>query len=624
MPASLIKNTLLSSLSVERLRSLPKKEEALAVIKSTVNQFQQMKAFASEMQTEANLVKPLFRVLGFAFESKPKFFEEHVKGADFALFRSEADRMASASKWGTAAYYQHVLSLLSVKRYGRNLGEGISGFYLEFENRIPIYQSLYLMKTARTPWTILTNGKTWLLLKRPLANEKLIIEMDLEKAVNENDEESLHLFCHIFSSEGLSNMLPALISRERDDLIALLKDKRSSLSQSFSPSMGKEECHKVARRVYADLFPQSGSPVPGQIQQSTGRRVDKPAPVKAFDQSDIFAYLLTRGAGGEGVDLERVLLDSLGEDRTKEHLLSFRVLDMTPGFGNLAAQLTETIAYLSFLLPYREKHSFVVEWENDLLLHRFIIDHMLHGICRSPFALDVLRSALSSRFDCSGKNYRQGNPLLGMSVKDLNLLADGKSQTGLFSKHPREVTTELKEMLHLYFSLSDRIKEDAAMKGEMETTIHLWTYRMKEIMDLLTASYFDDSLESKKIKELLYYMDGDEALWEKARAAEWFRGAMDLAQRKSFFHMEIEFPFLLNERFDMIFVQPNLTFFWEEQVPEAEAVKAYVKRAMAFLTPLGSLLLAGRYSDELLSDLKKSRRYTVEPQEGAVLVRRRQ
>ena len=135
----------------------------------------------------------------------------------------------------------------------------------------------------------------------------------------------------------------------------------------------------------------------------------------------------------------------------------------------------------------------MTEWENNLLLHRFILEHVLYGVEKSDFSLDTLQNAMRFRFDCLARNYRLGNPLLGMSIKELYGLADSKNQTGLFSKHPREVMTELRDMSRLYFSLSDRIKEDAAVKAELEETLRTYRRRMKEVMDLLTASYFEAS-----------------------------------------------------------------------------------------------------------------------------------
>jgi hypothetical protein len=608
---------------------MPEDRQIWSAITSVTDHFQLLKASASEIQTENQLVKPLLKVLGFTFEPKPKFFEDHVKGADFALFRSETERLKAASLWGTPSYYEHILCLMVVKRYGRNLEEGINGFFLEFENRIPLFQSIYLMRVSKAPWTILTNGKTWILLKRPLANEKLIIEMDLEQAISDDDHESLCLFSRLFSLEGISQTLPDLIEEERGLLIQYLKNKKSSLAQSFDSAEGRQENHKVARQVYTEMFPQNittvHNVVNGKIDHvSKSGRAHKNIPVKAFDQSDVATYLFARGAGGEISDCEKVILDSLDDDRTKEHLLSLKILDMTPGFGNVAVRLTESLAYLSFLLPYREKHSFIAEWENDHHLHRFILERILFGTVRDSFAHEALQNSLHTRFDCIPINYRQGNPLLGMSINDLEALSDTKSQTGLFSKHPREVMSDLRDMLRRYFALSDRIKEDVATKSEMRATILLWTMRIKEIMDLLTASYFDSSIESKKVREMLYIMDGDEASWEALRNTEWFLKAMNIAQRKAFFHMEIEFPFLMNGRFDMIVIQPHLSFLWEEKVPEVESVKAYIKRAMGFLTPTGKVMLLGQHSDEVISDLKKSRRYGSDIKEGVIVVRRRQ
>jgi hypothetical protein len=624
MSLFLVKNTLLSLPCINRIKALPKNEEALSIIGETMNQFQKMKANASEMQTEVHLVKPLLKVLGFAFETKPKFFEEHVKGPDFALFGSDTERLRCSSLWGTTAYFRQVLGLLTIKRYGRNLEEGIGGFFLEFENRIPIYQCLYIMRVSGAPWSVLTNGKRWLLLKRPTANEKLMVELDLEAAVAGEDRETLNFFHHLFSANSFIHTLPTLLEDERDDLIGFLKERRAVLTRFLSPGIGKEAGQRAARSVYTELFPSRDfEAIQTREFSPKGRKAENLPPVKAFDQSNILTYLCTRGAGGEVPDFEKIIIELLGEDRSKEHLLALKLLDMTPGFGNMAVQLTEALAYLSFLLRYREKHSFVAEWENDRLLHGFILGQVLYGIERSPLAFEVLQGSLFTRFGYVAKNYREGSPLLGMSVNDLEALAEGKSQTGLFSRHPREVTKELKNMLHLYFSLSDRIKEDAAVKSEMESTIRLWTVRMKEIMDLVTASYFDGSLETNKIKELLYSMDGSEGLWTVARGTEWFRRAADTAKKKGFFHMEIEFPFLLNGRFDLIVAQPSLIYLWEEPVPAGEAVKAYIKRAMAFLKPEGKVLLAAHLSDDLVVDLKRSKRFVIEVREGAVLVRKR-
>lgn len=605
------RNTLLSGRLGERISALPRDADACAALAGTVRAFEAMRARASEIQTELHLVKPILKTLGYVFESKPQFFEERIKGPDFALFRSEKERAISAPLWGTKQYYERALAVLLVKRYGRDLREGISGFYLEFENRIPLYQSIYLAKKTGVPWSILTNGKSWLLLKRPSVFEKPLVEIDLERAVAEEDEMTVHLFNHIFSSAGLGGDLGALLEEERTELIAYLAEKRRSLHDL--KDSGKDGAEAAALALYRQLFAEQGLTVGGGAGPDNpggagGSRAGQPAPVRAYDQCDIFTYLFVNGREPEP-DCEEIVLHVIGADRTKERLLSLRILDMTPGFGALGARLVETMAYLSFLLPYREGRAFIAEWENETLLHQFILSRVLYGVEKHPFPLDVLQNSMRSRFDAAGVNYRLGNPLLGMSTRALGDLSD--------------VMSRVREMERLVSTLSDRIKEDAAVKGEIEARLLGVLRRIGEIMDLTTALYFDQSLESNKIAELVYYIDGDEEVWKRARATDWYSSAREIARKKHFLHMEVEFPFLLNDGFDLIFVRPALAYVWDERFPAEELAKAYIKRAMTYLKQTGTIVLSLDDPAELASDLRKSKRYIAEVEGGTVLVRRR-
>jgi hypothetical protein len=625
MPQSLERNTLLSAPYVGQLMARPKPLSSIEALREIVLRFVDMKVSASENQTELHLVKPILKVLGYAFESKPKFFEEQVKGPDFALFETEQHRMKSGPFWGTKTYYENVLGILLVKRYGRDLEEGISGFYLAFENRIPVYQLMYLGKKAGTPWCILTNGKRWFLLRRPLAFEKRMIEIDMEKAVLENDEESLSLFYHIFSSVGLVETLRSLLERERTELLGVLQDKRALLARTIHPGVKRAEAYGMAAPVYGEFFGEGKLQLTEAYQQDAGVKMARSAPngkapVKRYDQSDIFSFLLTTPGRSPSPNLEELIIESLGDERTKERLFSLKILDMTPGFGNMAIQLVETVAYLSFLLPYSEKHSFVVEWEHRHRLYRSILDQMLFGIERCHISLDILQNAMLFRFGSGARNYRIGNPLLGLSISELQELADGTRVTDLFSRHPAEVISDFRGTYRTYDSLSDRIKEDAAVKNELGAKLHVYRRRVRELMDLLAALWFDKSLEKKKIRELLYYIDADEAIWEEARKQQWFVAAQQVATRNNFFHMEIEFPFLLTGRFDLIVVQPALHYLWEEQAPLNEVTKTYIKRAVAYLKPAGKLAIIADKCEKLASELQRSRKYSVETKEKEGLV----
>ena len=383
----------------------------------------------------------------------------------------------------------------------------------------------------------------------------------------------------------------------------------------------------MAVPLYTDLFPESSlsrtAPHQGPMESGTAFRPSgKPGPARECDQADLFTYLLARGAEPEA-NPEECILSTISQNRTKDNLLSLRILDMTPGFGNVSTRLVETIAYLSFLLPYKEKHSFIAEWENEGLLHKFVLSRVLYGVEKDPFPLDVLQNSMLSRFDAPGVNYRLGDPLLGMSLGELFGSPVDKGRTGLFSIDSGDLTSRLKEMHRLHSTLSDRIKEDAPVKSEIAATLAVYRRRIGEIMDVMTAACFVRTLEVKKIGELLYYVDGDEEIWQAARATDWYVSAREMARKKHFFHMEIEFPFLLNDGFDLVFIQSALNYLWDDLLPAGEITKAYIKRAMAYLKQTGMIVLMGADLGEIVPDLRKSRRYAVEAKGGFVMVRRR-
>jgi hypothetical protein len=629
MPHSVVCNTLLPVNFSEKVLSLPRPHESIRLVLENLIKFQQIKDFASEIQTDKQLVRPLLKALGYIFEVKPRFFEDHVKEPDFALFAGEEERVQASHWWGSERYFTDTLALMSAKRYGRSLDEGITGFYLEFENRIPTYQMMYLLKRSKVPWGIVTNGRNWRLLQRPSLVEKRFLEIDLEKALSEDTDDTLALFLHLFSADGISTLVPDLIDEGHSDLSRFLEKQKSATRELADTDARKVDVYPRIVSLYSTVFP--GRPLAlteGYLHERAIACSPAPfpshPPVNTYDESDIFNYLLTKDASPWLLDLEDILLKDKVEIRSKERLFDLKILDMTPGFGVTAVQLVEGIAYLSLLLPYEEKNSFVSEWEHGPALYRSILDHMLFGTEKSHPALDILHSSLSGRFGALGTNYRLGNPLLGMSLRDITGLIDGKSEATLFSKPPQEAIAEFRETHKRYSLLSDRIREDVQLKGELSTGLARATERIRDILDVVTAGYFIKVGESKKIKELLYNLDAGEQTWKTIRANDWFVAAKELARRNSFFHMEIEFPFLLNNRFDLIFIQPSLGYLWEDRVPLPEIGKAYIKRALTYVKEKGRIvLLTGHDAGDLLSEIKKAKKYQVEVRNTCAVLRRR-
>jgi hypothetical protein len=607
---------------------MPIESDVYSSLAELLTKFQDIKKFASEIHTEIHLVKPMLKMLGFTYESKPKFFEHHVKDPDVALFPSEDDRLKSSKLWGTKEYYDYVLSILVLKRYGRNLHEGISGFYLEFENRIPLYQIMYLLKKSNTPWGILTNGRYWILIKKPVTFEQKLIEIDLEAPLLSGEEKSVRLFFNVFSLVGLKNTLPEILEHERETLIKHLRDKKRTTRQTTDSFRKRLDIYPRIRDVYQELFPDDKLPATEAYLENYGVEVEnktfqKTGVLNEYDGSDICSYLFADSHAKAGFDIEEII--TIRNRRfTKEDLLALRILDMTPGFGNVTMQLLEGLAYLTFVLPYKEKNSFIAEWEDEKALKKYILDRNLYGVERSHICYDALQNMLNHRYGSQARHYKPGNPLIGITLKDIGNLFDIARQGSLFGRNPKEVLDEFKGMYRLYFSLSKKIKEDVKIREEIEVKLKVYAERIKDVMDATTAKFFTRDIDDKKVEDMVFSLEADESTWAIFRKKGWFIETKHLAARNGFFHMELEFPILLNNAYDFIFVQPALNYSWEDKLPIGEATKAFIKKGMTYLKQDGKfVVLLDEDGEGILSELQKSKKYAVEAKKGLLILTKR-
>ncbi|MCX5811683.1 MAG: hypothetical protein NT178_03960 [Proteobacteria bacterium] len=630
MHPSILRNTLISEASIKKILSLPGETGTYLSLSEILAKFENIKKFASEIHTEIRLIKPILKVFGYAYESKPKFYEDNIKGPDVALFTAEENRVATSPLWGTKEYYDNALGILLLKRYGRTLNKGISGFYLEFENKIPIYQLIYLLKKIKTPWGILTNGRNWILIKKSVNFEIKLIEIDIEKPSSEGNDEILHLFYHMFSLNGLNNTIPDLIKEERDKQIELLKENKAFARNSLLGIKKKTE-------IYPKIAHFSKAFFPDQALLSTETHLDerhieaatienkiseKPDIINEYDTPDIFSYLFVKNEYHAGFNVEGIFLSN-NQKYTKEDVLSFKILDMTPGFGAVTTRVLEELAYLSFVLPYKEKNTFVTEWEDEYTLKNYILNNVMYGIERSHISLDIFQNLIKNRFDTPARHYKSGNPLIGISIKDLPDFSDLKNQMNLFNRNPGEIIQDFRDTYKLYFNLSDKIKEDVEVKKEIEIKLNIYRERIRDTLDVITSTYFSRLIENRNVQDLLFGLDSSESTWDNFRKKNWFIESKDIAKKNGFFHFEIEFPFLLQSAFDFIYVQPSFNYIWEDESPLIEITKAYIKSGMRYLKPEGKLIIcAENVEKDLLVELQKSKKYNIESKAGSIVISR--
>ena len=113
---------------------------------------------------------------------------------------------------------------------------------------------MYLLKKSKTSWGILTDGKYWILIKKPVSYETRLIGIDLENALLENRRETLHLFYNIFSLRGLMKTLPEIIEQERTGLIDVLKEKKTSVRNAIQGLKKKTDIFPKIIDTYRELY----------------------------------------------------------------------------------------------------------------------------------------------------------------------------------------------------------------------------------------------------------------------------------------------------------------------------------------------------------------------------------
>jgi len=337
MPATILKNTLLSRSSIEHMLALPRRDDVYGNILEVLKKFQDIRKFASEIHTEIHLVKPILKTLGYAYESKPKFFEDQVKGPDVTLFATEEDRERSSQFWGTKEYYDNTLGILLLKRYGRNLKEGISGFLLRIRkqntplsNHLPAQEDAEPLGDPDQRQTLDTDKETGAIRKR-------YIELDIESALFDDNDDALHVFYHLFSQQGLQQIVPRSLEGERKALIEALTQKKGSFQRSTKGLKKKVDVYLKAADTFSQIVHDRRLPATEVYLSDRGVALEQKeygggsTAVNEYDAPDIFSYLFLKKPPQAMPGLEEVFLGDGGRGYTKDEILSLKILDMTPG-----------------------------------------------------------------------------------------------------------------------------------------------------------------------------------------------------------------------------------------------------------------------------------------------------
>lgn len=249
----------------------------------------------------------------------------------------------------------------------------------------------------------------------------------------------------------------------------------------------------------------------------------------------------------------------------KDATLSINVLDPAMGSGHF---LVGAVDFLSQKLLEAVQKDFeagkiadTAPYTNDWA-RRDVVSHCIYGVDLNDLAVELAKvglwlTTISRDKPLSFLDHRlkQGNSLIGARLTNLRYYPGKepkeRSQMELpNSISPRFIGHILSKIAELD-AIEDNHLEDIKRKEKaFEEFRQLPEYqRAKGLANVYTATYFGNVIipTEKKSSEALYLdlvwaIAGDDREWQSKTWHPWFKHASVIAQEKSFFHWELEFP----------------------------------------------------------------------------------
>ena len=165
--------------------------EPLAALRALYQEKQGLLPNLNESQTEAEFIRPVLEMLGFAYVPQASIRRAgRAQRPDYALFADEtAKEEAYALLGNEPAFYARALVVADAKYWERPLSEvRRDDARDEFRNTNPSFQIVNYLTGTGVDWGILTNGRTWRLYYRQASSTAHeFYEVDLVEALADAD-----------------------------------------------------------------------------------------------------------------------------------------------------------------------------------------------------------------------------------------------------------------------------------------------------------------------------------------------------------------------------------------------------------------------------------------------------
>ncbi len=259
-----------------------------------------------------------------------------------------------------------------------------------------------------------------------------------------------------------------------------------------------------------------------------------------------------------GPVLQRVVAQAASDKSNVEALLTIKVLDPSMGSGHFLVEATEYIA--RFLVELNVQPEGVTKEAELVYWKRRVVQSCIYGVDLNPLAVELAKLSLwlstvakDRPLSFLDHHLRTGNSLIGTRLADLAVAPNGngkikkqevpRAQLSLFDDEAFRQSMTL--AVNLMWLVEDSPAQTVAQVKEQEQLYIEMREKLMgkygKIANLYTATRYGISIDPTLWKPLVDFAT-DRILTAPAQFSEWLQEGTIIADKRGFFHWELEFP----------------------------------------------------------------------------------
>jgi len=238
-----------------------------------------------------------------------------------------------------------------------------------------------------------------------------------------------------------------------------------------------------------------------------------------------------------------------------ERILQLKILDPAMGSGHF---LVEATTFLARALIEALGESPEEVGEDEIRwARREVVERCIFGVDLNPLAVELAKLSLWLYTVAKGKplnfldhHLKVGNSLIGARLNELERLPKEKDSPEVLdtSTQAQDLARAVKSYLWLQKGPTETV-EDVKSKAKMLNNLNkMWLDSWRSIANLWTSTYFGIDVHGKVYRSICTPILKDKApptIWHE----KYLEPAIEIAEKKQFFHWELEFPEVFYDEF---------------------------------------------------------------------------